>query len=236
MSTVVSQAQHESGTTFPAGLQYTAYAAFAAGAVAQIDRTERASAAQAALDVLEVDGVAVRGTYDVSGYRADVDLLLWMAAPAADRLQDALAAFRRTLLGRELEPFWSAIGVHREAEFNKSHVPAFYAGEPARRYVCAYPFVRTTDWYLLAPEERSALLHEHGAMARDFPDVRANTTSAFGLGDYEWLLAFEADELVRIVDLIRHLRGARARHYTKNELPFITGARKPLAAILDALA
>ena len=40
---------------------------------------------------------------------------------------------------------------------------------------------------------------------------------------------------VRIVDLIRHLRGAEARLYTKNELPFFTGLRKPLAEILDAL-
>jgi chlorite dismutase len=72
-------------------------------------------------------------------------------------------------------------------------------------------------------------------MGRDYPDVRANTVSAFGLGDYEWLLAFEADNLVRIVDLIRHLRGAQARLYTKNELPFITGVRSPLAEILAAL-
>ncbi len=45
-------------------------------------------------------------------------------------------------------------------------------------------------------------------MARDYPDVRANTVSSFALGDYEWMLAFEADELDRIVDLMRHLRGS----------------------------
>ena len=55
------------------------------------------------------------------------------------------------------------------------------------------------------------MLAEHGRMARDYPDVRANTVAAFALGDYEWMLAFEADELHRIVDLMRHLRGAKAR-------------------------
>ncbi len=45
----------------------------------------------------------------------------------------------------------------------------------------------------------------------------------------------EADDVVRIVDLIRHLRAAEARLYTKNELPFITGIRKPLAEILADL-
>jgi chlorite dismutase len=179
--------------------------------------------------------VAVRGSYDVAGYRADVDLMLWLCGPSADAVQESLAALRRTALGATLEPFWTSIGVHREAEFSKSHVPAFFAGEPARRYLCAYPFVRTSEWYLLEPAHRRELLAEHGRMGRGFPDVRANTVAAFGLGDYEWLLAFEADELGRIVDLIRHLRGSEARRYTKNELPFITGVRKPLADIVVAL-
>jgi chlorite dismutase len=34
----------------------------------------------------------------------------------------------------------------------------------------------------------------------EYPEVLANTVSAFALGDYEWLLAFEADDLVPIVD------------------------------------
>ena len=45
-------------------------------------------------------------------------------------------------------------------------------------------------------------------MAREYKDVRANTVASFALGDYEWILAFEADELHRIVDLMRHLRGS----------------------------
>ena len=52
------------------------------------------------------------------------------------------------------------------------------------------------------------MLAEHGQMAREYPDVRANTVACFSLNDYEWMLAFEADELHRIVDLMRHLRGA----------------------------
>ncbi len=99
------------------------------------------------------------------------------------------------------------MALHRPAEFNKCHVPAFLADEEARGYVCVYPFVRSYDWYLLPDEERRAMLAEHGQMARGYPDVRANTVASFALGDYEWMLAFEADELHRIVDLMRHLRG-----------------------------
>ena len=99
------------------------------------------------------------------------------------------------------------MALHRPAEFNKSHVPAFLADEEPRDYVCVYPFVRSYEWYLLPDEERRAMLAEHGQMARGYPDVRANTVASFALGDYEWMLAFEADELHRIVDLMRHLRG-----------------------------
>ena len=79
------------------------------------------------------------------------------------------------------------------------------------------------------------MLVEHGMAARSYPDVRANTVSSFALGDYEWLLAFECDELERIVDVMRHLRSARARAHTREELPFLTGIRKPLAEIATAL-
>ncbi|MGO9955606.1 MAG: hydrogen peroxide-dependent heme synthase [Solirubrobacteraceae bacterium] len=237
MSTLAPQADLQTPQAFPAGLTFTAYAAFsAAGVRAALPRDERPAAAALALEALTgIPGVAVRGSYDTAAYRADADLMVWLAGPSADAVQDALASLRRTRLGGALELFWSAIGTHREAEFSKSHVPAFFAGEPAHRYLCVYPFVRTPEWYLLTPGHRRDLLAEHGEMGRDFPDVRANTVAAFGLGDYEWLLAFEADDLGRIVDLIRHLRGSETRLYTKTELPFITGVRRPLAEILDAL-
>jgi peroxiredoxin len=210
---------------------YTLYAAFR---VREPGGGVQAGAAEAEA-ALTGGGVTLRGSYSLAGFRADADLLLWLVGPSADALQDALVAFRRTTLGRALDAVWTNVGVHRDAEFNKAHVPAFLQGEAPRRYVCVYPFVRSLEWYLLEPQERSDMLREHGMMARDYADVRANTVSAFALGDYEWLLAFEADELTRIVDLMRHLRGARARGHMREELPFFTGIRKPLDAVVADL-
>lgn len=179
--------------------------------------------------------VVVRGTYDVSGLRADADLMVWWHAPTADALQDAYNRFRHTAFGARLAPVWSQLALHRPAEFNKSHVPAFLADEEPRAYICVYPFVRSYDWYLLADEERRAMLAEHGQMARGFPDVRANTVASFALGDYEWILAFEADELHRIVDLMRHLRGSEARRHVREEVPFFTGRRREPAQLVAEL-
>jgi peroxiredoxin len=179
--------------------------------------------------------VTTRGMYDLAGFRADADYMFWWHAPTSDDLQEVYSRFRRTALGRTSEPVWSAMALHRPAEFNKSHVPAFLADEEPRPYVCVYPFVRSYEWYLLPDAERRALLAEHGKMARDYPDVRANTVASFALNDYEWMLAFEADELYRIVDLMRHLRGSKTRMHVREEIPFYTGARKPVAELVAGL-
>ena len=156
--------------------------------------------------------------------------------PSTSRsLQDAYQRLRRTAFGARLEPVWSQVALHRPAEFNKSHVPAFLADEEPRAYVCVYPFVRSYDWYLLDETERRAMLSEHGQMARGYPDVRANTVASFALGDYEWILAFEADELHRIVDLMRHLRASRARLHVREEVPFYTGPRVAPADLVQRL-
>jgi chlorite dismutase len=174
------------------------------------------------------DRITIRGTYSTVGFRADAELMMWWVGRSPDEIQDLLIAFRRSALGKWLDLTWAFMGVVRPAEFSKDHLPAFARGEPPRKYACVYPYVRTTDWYLLPAEERAALLREHGEMGREFPDVLANTTSAFGLSDWEWILAFEADDLSRIVACIRRLRDAKARTYTKEEVPFVTGIRKSL--------
>jgi chlorite dismutase len=181
---------------------------------------------------LAADDVVVRGTYDVSGLRADADLLIWWHASTAEALQAAYNQFRRTALGRRMAPVWSQMALHRPAEFNKSHIPAFMAEETPKAFVCVYPFVRSYEWYLLPDEERRDMLREHGMQARDYPDVRANTVASFALGDYEWMLAFEADELHRIVDLMRELRASRARRHVREEIPFFTGKAHSVAELL----
>ncbi|WP_104481816.1 chlorite dismutase family protein [Actinokineospora auranticolor] len=199
------------------------------------DRGTAATETTEFLDALEAKGVTVRGVYDVAGLRADADYMIWWHAEAIEQVQAAYTAFRRTALGRASTPVWSQVALHRPAEFNRSHIPAFLAGEEARKYICVYPFVRSYEWYLLPDDERRKMLADHGKEARDYPDVRANTVASFALGDYEWILAFEADELHRIVDLMRHLRGTEARLHVREEIPFYTGTKVPPAELVANL-
>jgi hydrogen peroxide-dependent heme synthase len=202
----------------------------------EVGREEMAAELTDVLEQAKGKGIITRGCYDLQGMRADADFMFWWIAPTSDELQEMYVNFRRTKLGYACEPVWSAMALHRPAEFNKGHIPAFLADEEPKNYVCVYPFVRSYEWYLLDPGERRKMLAEHGMMAREYPDVRANTVSSFALNDYEWMLAFEADELHRIVDLMRHLRGAEARRHTRVEIPFYTGRRKPPAELVASLA
>lgn len=208
---------------------YTMYAVF------REDRKPASRGEQAVSQIEDrlasVEGLTVRGWYDLSGFRADADTLIWLHAPTTEGLQQGYRAVLEGAGGR-LEPVWSNIGVHRAAEFNRGHIPAFLAGDAPKGFICLYPFVRSYEWYLLPDEERSTMLRSHGLAARDYGDVLANTVASFALGDYEWLLAFESDDLTRIVDLMRELRATDARRHVREEVPFYTGPRRDAATLL----
>ncbi|MGF7120977.1 hydrogen peroxide-dependent heme synthase [Rhodococcus sp. BE178] len=200
------------------------------------DRAAAVKQAQAFFDSFEDTDVVVRGIYDVAGVRADADFMIWTHAERLDDLQKLYKDFRRTTdLGQVSDPVWSNVALHRPAEFNKSHVPAFIAGEDAGDYICVYPFVRSYEWYLLPDADRRKMLADHGMAGRTYPDVRANTIPAFALGDYEWILAFEAPELDRIVDLMRDLRATEARMHVREETPFFTGPRVTVEQLVNSL-
>jgi len=189
-----------------------------------------------AVAAVEARGVTIRGFYDVSSLRADADLMIWLHGDNPENLQWALRELRRSEPLTSLLPTWNAMGVHRDAEFSKSHMPAFMKGKEPEAWITVYPFVRSYDWYLLPDAERSTMLRDHGIMGSEMPQVLANTVASFALGDYEWMLALEAPELVDLVDLMRHLRQTEARRHVREEIPFFTGRRISLDEIAEVLS
>ena len=181
-------------------------------------------------------GVTLRGAYDVSAMRADADVMVWLHGGEPEVLQQAVRDIRRSALFADAEIAWSAMGVHREAEFAKNHTPAFSRGVEPSTWLTVYPFVRSYEWYILPAEERARMLREHGMLGRDFPQVISNTVSSFALGDWEWILALEAPELTDLVDMMRHLRYSDARNHVREEVPFYTGRRISVAEVAEVLA
>ena len=207
--------------------QFTMYSVFkrpvGAAGITELDAALADLAA--ALAPNEDAGVTVRGFYDLSGFRHDSDVLVWTHAEDPEALQAAIRRIRTTPLFAQLDLTWQVVGVHRAAEFNERHMPAFMYGKEPKDWVCIYPFVRSYEWYLLEESERSAMLRDHGIRGAAFTSVLANTVAAFAVSDYEWMLSFEDDELLTIVDMMRDLRYTEARRHVRLETPFYTGRR-----------
>ncbi|WP_427018715.1 hydrogen peroxide-dependent heme synthase [Pseudarthrobacter sp. P1] len=179
--------------------------------------------------------VTLRGAYDVSAMRADADIMVWLTGPTAEGLQQAVRDIRRSDLYANTTIAWSAMGVHREAEFAKNHIPSYMRNTEPKGWLCVYPFVRSYEWYILPAEERGKMLRDHGLLGREFPQVLANTVSSFALGDWEWILGLEADDVADLVDLMRHLRATDARMHVREEIPFYTGRRITATEVAEVL-
>lgn len=190
----------------------------------------------AVVDALAGLGVTVRGFYDVSALRADADIMIWLHGEVPEAVQSAYRQLLRTDVLGGLLPTWNAMGMHREAEFSRNHSPAFMRGKAPETWLTVYPFVRSYEWYLLPEAERRQMLAEHGKQGSEHRAVLTNTVASFSLGDYEWILALEAPELVQLVDLMRDLRYTEARRHVREEIPFFTGRRIPTTDIIEVLS
>jgi chlorite dismutase len=228
-----SSAEASAGAPANDELGYALWAVLRRDPANPVDLTGDLSAAVAAVEKV---GVTIRGWYDVSSIRADADLMVWLHGPDPQKIQWALRELRRSELLTTLLPTWNVLGVHREAEFTSNHLPSFMRGKAPEKWITVYPFVRSYDWYLLPDDERRAMLGNHGRKGAEYPQVLANTVASFALGDYEWILALEAPQLVDLVDLMRHLRQTEARRHVREEVPFYTGRRIEVSEIAEVLA
>ena len=185
---------------------------------------------------LAQQGVTLRGIYDVSGLRADADLMVWLTGSDAQAIQAALRTVRRIEPFASMSGTWNALGVHREAEFTRNHSPAYMRGLPPKEWLTVYPFVRSYEWYVLPEAERRRMLADHGRKGSEYPQVQTNTVASFALGDYEWLLALEAEDPIHLVDLMRHLRATQARLHVREEVPFFTGRLLAISEIAEVVS
>lgn len=177
--------------------------------------------------------VGLRGAYVSQAFQAHTDILFWMYADRFEDMQDLQLELRRSTFGKAMDTPHAFTGMTKAFEFSQ-HPTSFQMGIPPKDYLCFYPFIRTPEYYLLPKWERQALMRDHGLVGHEFiPGILTNGVHNFGLGDYEWLLSFETDDLGLLVDCVRRLRECKARLYTQHEWPFIVGRRFELGEALS---
>ena len=180
-------------------------------------------------------------SYSTAGLKADTDFLLWRISLSADDFQTQTAAMNRSNLGAYLTMPHSFLSMTKRSMYLDKLDP-FHTAESRthiipgkRKYLFVYPFVKTRDWYLLAPEKRQEVMDGHIRVGNEFPSVKLNTTYSFGLDDQDFVVAFETEEPKDFLDLVMKLRETESSKYTHRDTPIFTCVQMPMDQVLDQL-
>jgi chlorite dismutase len=181
---------------------------------------EGADRVRAAVETAEhAPGVAGLHAYSLVGLRPEADLGFWVAAADPDAYQTAAGA----LLQTDLEPAGSLWGVVRPSQYTGREGTTIRVHETRRRYLVVYPFSKTHEWYQLAPDLRRSMMMEHARFGHSFEGIEQILLYCTGLSDWEFVVGYETDDLIRFQDLVTTLRSTLARPYTLRDTPTFVG-------------
>jgi chlorite dismutase len=176
--------------------------------------------------------------YTMTGLKAGTDLMLWRHSTNLSELQAEAARLQRTRLGAYLEIVHSFIGLVRLSTYTKRQTPqeqAVFAGERGT-YLVIYPFTKTKDWYLLSKATRQGMMNEHIKIGHEYEHIKQVLIHSFGLDDQEFVVAYEAEDLLEFQSLVMDLRSTDGRIYTQSDTPIFTCVHRQLREALEQLA
>jgi len=171
--------------------------------------------------------------FSLVGTRGDADMMLLSQATNLERIHEFHVVLAQSGLMKWCETPYSYLALTKPSEYSDE---ARLEVRPAHsKYLFVYPFVKTREWYRLAPDERRRVMQEHIGVGRQYPQIDLNTSYSFGLDDQEFVVAFETDEPAAFLDLVQRLRTTEASAYTKRDTPTFTCVSCSIERALAAL-
>jgi chlorite dismutase len=174
--------------------------------------------------------------------QSGLDLMVWSsvevgepAAPARFFASFARATnpFRSWIVPRQV--YW---GLSRSSQYTKTRssqeIDPFSADR--KPYLVIYPFVKTTEWYLMSREARQGMMNEHIRIGKQYPQIEQLLLYSSGLQDQEFIVVYEMEELPLFSELVQELRGSEARRYTLRDTPVCTVIHHPAEEVLSLWA
>ena len=187
-------------------------------------------------NVLHNSGIRFR-SYSNLGLRDDADFMLWFCTRTVGEIQGITEKLYKTVFGKYVVPSRTYLSCTRPsiyvADGEAPH--GFVAGEDPKGYVIVYPFTKTRQWYLLPKDRRQAIMDEHIAVSRRYPQIVLNTTYSFGIHDEDFMLAFEVDDIRDFQDLIMDLRETEVSSYVQNDIPMIVCVKKDIVPLITSM-
>jgi len=202
------------------------------------DRKATLSAFQAA-----VSGPAQKTEiYQVSPLHAEADILVWSAIEIQEAYQPeqffTQLAQQTNPIRQYIRPVQALWGFTRPSEYTKTRSTQEidpFANE-RKSYLVMYPFVKTTEWYLMSREARQGMMNEHIRIGKQYPQITQLLLYSFGLQDQEFIVVYETDDLIQFSDLVYELRSSEARRYTLRDAPLFTAIYHPAEVTLGLWA
>jgi chlorite dismutase len=171
--------------------------------------------------------------FSLVGTRGDADMMLLSQATNLERIHEFHVVLAQSGLMKWCEVPYSYLALTKPSEYSDESRLEVRPGHA--KYLFVYPFVKTREWYRLAPDERWRIMQEHIKVGREYPDIDLNTSYSFGLDDQEFVVAFETDEPASFLDLVQRLRTTEASAYTKRDTPTFTCVSCSVERALNAL-
>ena len=170
---------------------------------------------------------------------ADADLLIWCATAVEET--ETTARFFAALAGA-INPFRGLIeptkvlwGYTAPSAYSQAHSAQEvdpFAGQ-RKAYLVVYPFVKTKEWYLMSQDARQGMMNEHMRLGKSYTEISQLLLYCFGLQDQEFVVVYEADDLLQFSNLVRELRSTDGRLYTERDTPLYTAIYHPAEKTLS---
>jgi chlorite dismutase len=181
-----------------------------------------------------LSGVATKAdAYQLYPAHADADLLVWSAVETSAPEQAGSFfsdyACQTNPFRHTIQPVQTMWGFTRPSEYTKTRSNQEIDPFAAERkpYLVIYPFVKTTDWYLMSREARQGMMNEHIRIGKQYPEITQLLLYSFGLQDQEFIVVYETADLAHFSDLVYELRASEGRRYTLRDTPVYTAFYHP---------
>jgi len=167
--------------------------------------------------------------YLTQGLETASDVLVWSSARILDPVAVGdyfIGRARAENAHRHLiQPVHVLWGLTRPSEYSRAQsaqeIDPF--AQDRARYLVAYPFTKTAEWYVLGRDARQGMMNAHIRIGKQYTEIKQLLLYSFGLQDQEFVVVYEMEDLSVFSRLVHDLRATDGRVYTKEDTPLHAG-------------
>ena len=161
--------------------------------------------------------------------RADCDYIIWCTSDDPENLLPLKDQIKLFTIKHSMNFMKSYLSIYERSPYLKNSLNIEdQIRNSTRKYLIVYPMSKSNDWYLLPYEKRKEVMDEHIKVAmtdENNKDILSYTTYSFGIGDQEFVVLYETDDLYSWMKVTQRLREVEARKWITKETPIFTGIR-----------